>query len=64
VAWLVPPRDAKALGVAILRALASPEKCTTMQKLARQRAQERFTADCMVEATLAAYREVARASAV
>jgi len=57
VAWMVPPRNPKALAEAILRALASPEECARMQELARRRAQERFTADCMVEATLAVYRE-------
>ena len=57
VAWTVPPRDPKALGAAILRALASPEACAQMQKLARRRAEERFTADSMVQATLAVYQE-------
>jgi len=57
VAWTVPPRNPKALAEAILRALASPEECARMQELARRRAQERFTADCMVEATLAVCRE-------
>jgi L-malate glycosyltransferase len=59
VAWAVPPRDPRALSEAILRALASPEECAKMQKLARRRAEERFTADSMVEATLAVYRDVA-----
>jgi L-malate glycosyltransferase len=58
VAWTVPPRDSKALAEAILRAVASPEECARMQKLARRRAEERFTADSMVEATLAVYREI------
>ena len=56
----VPPRDPKALAAAILRALASPQECAKMQKSARRRAEERFTADSMVEATLAVYRETAR----
>lgn len=59
VAWMVPPRDPKALSEAILRALASPEECARMQKPARQRAEERFTADSMVEATLAVYQDAA-----
>jgi L-malate glycosyltransferase len=58
VAWTVPPRDPAALGEAILRALATPQECVKMQKLARRRADERFTADSMVEATLAVYREI------
>jgi L-malate glycosyltransferase len=59
VAWTVPPRDSKALAAAILRALASPEECAPMQKQARRRAEEHFTADSMVENTLAVYREIA-----
>jgi glycosyltransferase involved in cell wall biosynthesis len=59
VAWTVPPRDPKALAAAIVHALASPEECSRMHELAYRRAQERFTADCMVEATLAVYREAA-----
>jgi glycosyltransferase involved in cell wall biosynthesis len=59
VAWTVPPRDPKALAAAIVCALVSPEECSGMQKLACRRAQERFTADCMVEATLAVYRQTA-----
>jgi L-malate glycosyltransferase len=57
VAWMVPPRDPNSLAIAILDALASPEKCAGMQKRARRRAEDRFTADCMVEGTLAVYRE-------
>ncbi len=57
VAWLVPPRNGPALAEAILQAVASPDRCAAMQERARQRALRRFTADCMVEATLAVYRE-------
>jgi glycosyltransferase involved in cell wall biosynthesis len=60
VAWLVPPRDGPALAETILHALASPDRCKAMQERARERALRRFTADCMVEATLAVYREAAR----
>jgi glycosyltransferase involved in cell wall biosynthesis len=60
VAWMVPPRDPTALAAAILRCLASPQQCVQMQTEARRRAEERFTADSMVEATLAVYRDVAR----
>ncbi len=59
VAWTVPPRDPQALAAAICRALGSPEESARMQKRARRRAEERFTADCMVDGTLAVYREVA-----
>jgi L-malate glycosyltransferase len=57
VAWLVPPRDGPPLARAILAALASPERCAEMQVRARERAMRRFTADRMVESTLAVYRE-------
>ncbi len=58
VACLVPPRDPAALSDAILQALASPERCAAMQERAYRRASHRFTADCMVEATLAVYHEM------
>jgi L-malate glycosyltransferase len=62
VAWTVPPRDPEALAGAILRALASPQDCLEMQQRARRRAEERFTAESMVDATLAVYREMLRSS--
>ena len=58
VAWVVPPRNPQALAETILRALASPEVCATMQQQARRRAESLFTADHMVETTLNVYREV------
>ncbi len=57
VARTVPPCDPPALAAAILTALQSPEQSAALQELARQRAEGRFTADQMVEATLAVYRE-------
>lgn len=57
VAWLVPPRNAPVLAETILLALASPDQCTAMHERARERAMQRFTADHMVEDTLAIYRE-------
>ncbi len=57
-AWTVPACDPQALGAAILQALASPDECARLARAARQRAEERFTADRMVEATLEVYREV------
>ena len=56
-AWTVPPGDAHALADEIILALNSPQRCVTMQRQARQRAESLFTADRMVEATLAVYRE-------
>ncbi|MCE5302948.1 MAG: glycosyltransferase [Planctomycetaceae bacterium] len=57
VAWTVPPRDPAALARAIVDALdASPDRQAQRQRRACQRAESLFTADCMVESTLAAYR--------
>jgi glycosyltransferase involved in cell wall biosynthesis len=58
LAWVVPPRDSGKLAAAILEALDSPEQCTVRQRRARRRAERLFTADRMVEATLAVYLEV------
>ena len=58
VAWTAPPRDSQALAQAILRALASPSECASMQWQALRRAEQFFTADSMVDATLAVYREL------
>ncbi|MBU4399358.1 MAG: hypothetical protein KKE86_08490, partial [Planctomycetes bacterium] len=58
VAWLVPPRDPRALARAILHALDSPDQCAAMRRRALHRAEQRFTADRMVESTLAVYREL------
>jgi L-malate glycosyltransferase len=58
VAWTVPPRDPPALARAILRALASPSECASMQWQALRRAELLFTADSMVDATLAVYEEL------
>jgi L-malate glycosyltransferase len=57
-AWTVPPCDSIRLADAILLALASPNECAAMQQRACRRAEQLFTADCMVEATLAVYREI------
>jgi len=59
VAWNAPPRDPPALARAVLDALAAPaELRAAMQQRARQRAESLFTADHMVEAMLALYRDV------
>jgi L-malate glycosyltransferase len=57
LAWTAPPGDPQAMADAIIRALSSPERCATLLRLACQRAESLFTADHMVEATLAIYRE-------
>jgi glycosyltransferase involved in cell wall biosynthesis len=57
VAWVVPPRDGTALATAILEALDNPEQRTLRADRARKRAQQMFTADCMVDAMLEVYRE-------
>ena len=62
-AWLVPPRDSAGLAAAILEALDSPELCAARKQRARHRAQRLFTADRMVEGTLAVYRDVLRQKA-
>jgi len=62
-AWLVPPRDPARLAAAILEALDSPELCAARKQRARHRARRLFTADRMVEETLAVYRDVLRQKA-
>jgi glycosyltransferase involved in cell wall biosynthesis len=58
VAWTVPPRDPQALAEAILDALDSPEKRALFEQRARQRAEQQFTVDRMIESTLCVYREL------
>jgi L-malate glycosyltransferase len=55
LAKLVPPGDPKSLAEAVNFALTHPAECAEMRLRAADRAARRFTADCMVEATLAAY---------
>jgi glycosyltransferase involved in cell wall biosynthesis len=52
---LVPPRDAPALARAILDLLADPGRRRRFADAGRARVRERFTADRMVEQTLAVY---------
>jgi len=56
---LVPPRDPDALAAALVEALQDPERRDAWGRAGRQRFEERFTADRMVEATLAVYAELA-----
>lgn len=58
VAWTVPPRDPQALAKAILHAVESPKECAMLQKQARRRAEQLFTAVRMIEATVSVYREL------
>jgi glycosyltransferase involved in cell wall biosynthesis len=56
---LVPPRDPDALAAALVEALAHPARRAEWGRAGRQRFEERFTAERMVEATLAVYAELA-----
>ncbi len=60
VAWLVPPRSPRHLATAIREVLENTPEAVARGRQARQRALGRFTADAMVEATLAAYDQIAR----
>ncbi len=57
VAWMVPPSDSAALATAIIEALADPPQRVLRAQRARLRAEQLFTADHMVDAMLALYRE-------
>jgi len=57
VAWLTPPRSSRELAEAILEALADDVRCGQFVQLARQRALQRFTDACVVQATLEVYCE-------
>ena len=52
-----PAVIAHLLAAAINHVLTSPVECAEMRERAARRALQHFTADCMVEATLAVYRE-------
>jgi D-inositol-3-phosphate glycosyltransferase len=55
---LVPPRDPPALAAALVEALADPARRAAWGRAGRRRFEERFTADRMVEATLAVHAEL------
>ena len=55
---LVPPRDPDALAAALVEALQDPARRDAWGRAGRKRFEERFTADRMVEATLAVYAEL------
>jgi len=52
---LVPPRDPAALAAAMIELLQSPERARALGQAGRARVQAEFTADRMVEKTLAEY---------
>lgn len=56
--WLVPAGDPGALADAVRTVLADPVEAMTRGQRARERVRERFTAERMVEGTLAVYRRV------
>jgi glycosyltransferase involved in cell wall biosynthesis len=55
---LVPPRDPPALAAALVEALDDPARRAAWGRAGRKRFEERFTADRMVEATLAVHAEL------
>ena len=55
---IVPPRDPDALAAALVDALDGPERRAAWGRAGRQRFEERFTADRMVDSTLAVYGEL------
>jgi glycosyltransferase involved in cell wall biosynthesis len=55
---LVPPRDPDALATALVEALGDPVRRAAWGRAGRRRFEERFTADRMVESTLAVYAEL------
>ena len=55
---LVPPRDASALGSALVRLLRDPSLAGRLADAGRARVEQRFTADRMVQDTLDVYRRL------
>jgi glycosyltransferase involved in cell wall biosynthesis len=55
---LAPPRDPDALATALLQALEDPARRAAWGRAGRQRFEERFTDDRMVDSTLAVYAEL------
>jgi glycosyltransferase involved in cell wall biosynthesis len=54
----VPPRDASALGAAIIRLLRDPALAGRLAAAGRARVEQRFTADRMVQETLDVYQRL------
>jgi L-malate glycosyltransferase len=61
---LVPPRDPQALAAAMIELLEQPERARALGEAGRQRVLAEFTADRMVEKTLAEYERLAGAAVV
>jgi glycogen synthase len=59
--WLVPPGDPRALGDALRRALAEPERAARMGAAGRRRVETYFSWDRIAEQTLAVYAEAIEA---
>ncbi len=57
--WLVPPRDAEAMATAIVELLRDPSRAHRFGEAGLQRAREHFSADRMVDETLAVYARLA-----
>jgi glycosyltransferase involved in cell wall biosynthesis len=57
---VVPPKDSAALAGAINRLLANPELCRRLGEAARERAQQEFSAEVMVDRLVQMYRAVSR----
>jgi glycosyltransferase involved in cell wall biosynthesis len=57
-AWSAPPRDPAALAAAMVQALEAPDERRRRGEAGRARAERCFTADHMIDATLAAYAEI------
>lgn len=61
VGWLVPPRSSEALGQMITKALKFPNATREMAERARVRAEQRFSANDMVEQTIEVFYDALRA---
>jgi glycosyltransferase involved in cell wall biosynthesis len=55
--WLVPPGDPAALGEALRRALADPERARRMGEAGRRRVEGHFSWDRIADRTLGVYRD-------
>lgn len=55
---IVPARDPARLAAATIELLADPARCATMGQAGRIAAEARFRLDVVIEATLAAYRQI------
>ncbi len=56
--WLVPPRDANALAIALRQAIAQPGLCAELGRRGRHIAEQEFSLDTVINETLAVYGEL------